>query len=583
MPIRQPIVSVLGHVDHGKTTILDTIRGSCVADREFGRITQHIGATEIPLDTIKEFCGALMVPNTIIPGLLFIDTPGHHSFTTLRARGGALADLAVLVIDIMEGLMPQTIESLHILKRYKTPFIIAINKVDRINGWSPVGGCCFADTLSSQSEKVLAVLDDKLYKIVGQLVGEGYTGDRYDRISDFTQIIAMVPICARSGDGMADLLMLLVGLAQRFLAEQLETETEESPGEGTVLEVKEEKGLGTTLDTILHSGRIAYGDTIVVGGKGEPIVTKVKALLKPRPLDEIRDPRERFLKVDIVTAAAGVKIVAQNLDRVVSGSPVRVANGDTFDIVQAVREETEITIPLSEQGIIVKADAIGSLEAISSELVKAEIPINRAEVGDVSRRDVVDAATMRDPYNKTILAFNVKILPDGEEMLRETDAMILSDNIIYKLLEDYEKCRKDMTCSLDEKARGEIVHPGKFRVLPDCIFRVSKPAVVGIRVNGGRVRVGQEILRDDGRVIGNIQSIQTDKKTVSELKTGEEAAIAITKVTVGRQLREDDVLFVNIPEPHARKLRAISLNMDEQDIFETIKVIKRRDNKFWGM
>jgi len=583
MPIRQPIVSVLGHVDHGKTTILDTLRGSCVADRECGKITQHIGATEIPLETIKEFCGKLMIPNTIIPGLLFIDTPGHHSFTTLRARGGALADLGVLTIDIMEGLKPQTIESLNILKKYKTPFVVALNKVDRINGWITSEGSCLADTLEGQSEKVLEVLDAKLYKLVGELFREGYNADRYDKILDFTKTIAIVPTCARTGDGMADLFMMLVGLAQRFLQEQLETEMEEGLGEGTVLEVKEEKGLGTTLDCIIYSGIIRYGDTIVVGGKGEPIVTKVKALLKPKPLDEIRDPQERFNHVDSVTAAAGVKIAALNLDRVVSGSPIRVAEGDLDEILEAVRMETEVTIPLADQGIIVKADAIGSLEAISSELIKLDIDINRAEVGDVSRRDVVDASTMQDPYNKTILAFNVKILGDAEEMLRETEVKLLSDNIIYKLLEDYVKCRKDMECSLDVIAREEIVHPGKFRVLPDCIFRVSKPAVVGVRVLGGRIRVGHEVLRSDGRAIGKIKSIQADKKNLSEIKAGEEAAIAISKVTVGRQLKEDDVLFINIPEGHAKKLLKIPLNMDEDDILETVKTIKRRDNKFWGM
>ncbi len=583
MPIRQPIVSVLGHVDHGKTTILDTLRGSCVADRECGRITQHIGATEIPLETIKEFCGKLMIPNTTIPGLLFIDTPGHHSFTTLRARGGALADLAVLTVDVMEGLKPQTIESLNILKKYKTPFVVALNKVDRINGWITSGGSCFADTLGGQSEKVIEVLDQKLYKLVGELFREGYNADRYDKILDFTKTIALVPTCARTGDGMADLLMILVGLAQRFLQEELETEMEEGLGEGTVLEVKEEKGLGTTLDSIIYSGIIRYGDTIVVGGKGEPIVTKVKALLKPKPLDEIRDPQERFNHVESVTAASGVKIAALNLDRVVSGSPIKVAQGDLNEILEAVRRETEVTIPLADQGIIVKADAIGSLEAISSELEKLEIDINRAEVGDVSRRDVVDASTMQDPYNKTILAFNVKILTDAEEMLRDTDVKLLNDNIIYKLLEDYVECRKNMECSLDVKAREEIVHPGKFRVLPDCIFRVSKPAVVGVRVLGGRIRVGHEVLRTDGRAIGKIKSIQSDKKNLSEIKTGEEAAIAISKVTVGRQLREDDVLYINIPEAHAKKLRGIPLNADEEDILETVKTIKRRENKFWGM
>jgi len=583
MSIRQPIVCVLGHVDHGKTTILDTLRGSSVADRECGKITQHIGATDVPLETIKELCGKLMIPDAIIPGLLFIDTPGHSSFTTLRARGGALADIAVLTVDIIEGLKPQTIESLKILKEHKTPFVVALNKVDRINGWVSTHGSCFADSLKSQSDKVLEVLDLKLYNLVGQLSREGYDADRYDRILDFTKTIAIVPTCARSGEGIADLLTILIGLAQRFMQEQLETKMEEGLGEGTVLEVKEEKGLGTTLDCIIYSGIIKYGDTIVVGGKGEPIVTKVKALLKPNPLAEMRDSRERFNHVNFVTAAAGVKIVALNFDRVLPGSPIKVVGENIDEILEAVRMETKVTIPLSDRGIILKADVIGSLEAISLELAKLNIDINRAEVGDVSRRDIVDADTQDDLYNKTILAFNVKILGDAEEMLQNTNVKVLNDTIIYKLLDDYAEYRKNMEHSLDVKAREEIVHPGKFKVLSDCIYRLSKPAVVGVRVLGGQMRVGHKILRSDGRVIGKIKSIQDDKKNLSEIKSGQKAAIAISKVTVGRHLKEEDVLFINIPEPHAKKLLDISLNADEIDILETVKTIKRREKKFWGM
>ena len=266
MRIRQPIVSVLGHVDHGKTTLLDYIRGgTTVADREAGRITQHIGATEVPLETICAICEPLMGSKTLeIPGLLFIDTPGHHAFTTLRARGGALADLAVLIIDIYEGFKPQTIESLTILKQYKTPFLVAANKIDRINGWESQKDKSFLESFGMQTKEVQEVLDNMLYKLIGEFTDRGFQSDRYDRVKDFTKNIAIVPICARSGEGISDLLMILGGLAQRFLEDQLETE-ETGPAEGTVLEVKEERGLGLTIDTIIYNGSIKSTDTIIVG------------------------------------------------------------------------------------------------------------------------------------------------------------------------------------------------------------------------------------------------------------------------------------------------------------------------------
>ena len=390
MIIRQPIVSVLGHVDHGKTTLLDHIRGTTVADREAGKITQHIGATEVPLETITDICGNLLTNRDLkIPGLLFIDTPGHHAFTTLRARGGVLADIAVLIIDIVEGIKPQTLESINILKQHKTPFVIAANKIDRINGWESLNDQCYMDNFNHQIKEVQDVLEDMIYKLIGAVYEEGLQAERYDRIEDFAKTVAIIPISAKTGDGIQDLLMVLIGLAQRFLEAQLETE--EGPGEGTILEVKEERGLGTMIDTIIYNGIIRKNDTIVVGtSTNEPIVTKVKALLKPKPLDEIRDPRERFNSVNEVTAAAGVKISAQNLTDVIAGAPVRVVKGSVEEVTEEVKKELQIGIETAEDGVIVKADAIGSLEAIGFELKNLDFQIKQAEVGDVA--DVSDAA-----------------------------------------------------------------------------------------------------------------------------------------------------------------------------------------------
>ncbi|MBU3901906.1 MAG: translation initiation factor IF-2, partial [Candidatus Thermoplasmatota archaeon] len=445
--IRQPIVSVLGHIDHGKTQLLDSIRGSTVIEREAGRITQHIGATEVPIDVIYRICGSLLGRKRFtFPGLLFIDTPGHQAFTTLRARGGALSDLAVLVVDINEGFKPQTVESLNILKRYKTPFVVAANKIDLINGWVSEKKP-FAESYKKQVERAMDVVDEKIYEIVGKIYNYGFSSERYDRVADFTKNIAIVPISAKTGEGIQDLLMVLVGLAQRFLEKQLKTE--EGPGEGTVLEVKEEKGLGPTVDVIIYNGSVKQGDTIVLGGIDRPIVTKVKALLKPKPLDEIRDPTERFKSVKNVSAASGVKISGKHLEDVIAGAPLKVVVNNMDEVVRSIQSECKIVIETEEDGVVVKADAIGSLEGLAFELKNKGVPIKKAEVGDVSRRDVTEASTVSDPLRRAVLGFNVKVLPD----VKEGQAKLFVNNIIYKLLDDYEEWCIKRKAELEKEKR----------------------------------------------------------------------------------------------------------------------------------
>ncbi len=583
MKIRQPIVSVLGHVDHGKTTLLDKIRGGAVASREAGKITQHIGATEVPIDTIREICGDLMKGKKFtVPGLLFIDTPGHYSFTTLRSRGGALADIAVLVIDIMEGIKPQTMESVNILRRNRTPFVVAVNKIDRLAGWRSKEQRNFHEAYANQSEHVQSKFDETIYNLIGKLYAEGLPCDRYDKITDFQKNIALVPISAKHGEGIPDLLLILIGLAQRYLEKQLETE--EGPAEGTILEVKEEKGLGTTIDVIIHHGTLNKGDTIVIGTTHNAVVTKVKALLSPKPLDEIRDPRDQFDLSDSVSAAAGVKISAQNLEGVIAGAPLKVVESDLESTVEEIQSEMKLEIKTEDEGVTVKGDAIGSLEALAFELKEKEIPIKKAEVGDVSKRDVIEAATVTEPLRRVILAFNVKVLPDAkEEMERCGGAVVFQSPIIYKLMDDYEQWIEKRKLELDKQVRGEVTHPGMFKVLPDCVFRVSKPAIIGVRVLAGRIRPGQGILRSDGKVVGRIKSIQSEGKSVKEAIAGEEIAISVDGVTVGRQLCVEDLLYVDIPGDDYRCLCKSDLNVDEKEILDKVCGIKRKENQFWGM
>jgi translation initiation factor 5B len=582
MANRQPIVSVLGHVDHGKTSLLDYIRGTSVMKREAGFITQHIGATEVPLEHIEKVCKQLMGSRKFnVPGLLFIDTPGHQSFTSLRARGGSLADIAVLVVDINEGPKPQTLESINILKRFKTPFIIALNKIDMTDGWISQPGRPFVLSEKAQTEEAKDRLNNRLYEVVGLLNNNGLPAERYDRIDDFTKTIALVPVSAKTGEGVPDLLLVLIGLAQRFLEGQLTTE--EGPARGTILEVKEEKGLGPTIDVIIYSGTLQKGDTVALGTRGKPLITKVKAILKPRPLDEIRDPRDKFDSVKEITAAAGVKLMCQSLEGVLAGGPLRAIVGDQSEVVEEVTAETRVDIPVVDAGVMIKADALGSLEALAFEAQKAEIPIRKYEVGDVSKRDLIEVGAYNDPLHKVILGFNIKVLPDAKEAQANSQAKVFLNDVVYGLIEDYQKWVAEEKRKAELAKRALTSFPGKFRLLPNCVFRVSKPAIVGVRVLGGRIRNGQRVIDRDGNEVGKIKSLRTGEEVLKEAISGAEVAIAIDGPTVGRQINVDDILYIDILESEIKNLADYDLNVDEKMVLEELKAIKRKTDPFWGM
>jgi len=579
---RQPIVSVLGHVDHGKTSLLDFIRGSTVAAREAGAITQHIGATEVPIEAIYSMCGALLGGKKFsVPGLLFIDTPGHHAFTTLRTRGGSLADLAILVIDINEGFRPQTHESITILRQYKTPFIIAANKIDAINGWQRSDDVTI-NRLQSQRPMTKTLFETKLYELIGIIYDKGFESDLYFNIKDFRKSIPIIPLSAKTGEGVPELLMVLVGLAQRFLEEQLISET--GAGKGTVLEVKEDVGLGTTVDAIIYSGVLKKEDTIVFGTRNEPLVTKIKALLKPKPMDEIRDPRERFSSVKEVHAACGIKISAPNLDLVVPGAPVRVVHDDEAELIQEIKSQSQVNIELDKDGLYIKGDTIGSLEALVKESREKGIDIRKVEIGSISRRDIMETAAVNNPLERVIFAFNVKILPEAKEELANADVTVFNEDVIYTIIENYDSWLAKKKEELEKKRREDYTHPGMIKFLPEYVFRVSHPAVIGVRVLGGRIKIEMKLIDQDGKIIGSIKGLQLDNKPIAEALQGAEVAISIDGVTVGRQIKGGDIFFTDIPESDAKKLLLMDvLNEDEKDVLNKILDIKRKTNKFWGM
>ena len=590
MKIRSPIVSVLGHVDHGKTTLLDYIRGSTIADREAGGITQHIGATEIPNDTIEEICGNFISRLTIkdlIPGLFFIDTPGHAAFTSLRKRGGALADLAVLIVDINDGFKPQTYEALNILKMYKTPFIVVANKIDMLFGWESHEGASFKESFSKQATSVQQNLDTKVYEIVGTLHKEGFQSERFDRVSNFASQISIIPISARSGEGIIEVLAMLLGLAQEYLTEQLEI-NEDAPAKGTVLEIKEEVGLGLTIDSIIYDGVLRTNDEIaLMTSSNEVLTTKIRSILRPLPLEEMRDSKKKFQKFDEVVAAAGIKIAAPNLDDVVSGSPLRVLSDNENVEEEILKEIEDITISTEDEGILVKADTLGSLEAIVKLLRELEIPIREADIGDVNRRDIINSkiALNENDAHGAIIAFNVGVNANSIDDLESSEVKLFEGDVIYQIIEDYEAWIDEIEQAKKKAFYDAIIKPAKFMSLPKLVFRQSKPAIIGIESISGTIKQGQTLINKNGEYVGVIVSMEDKGETLPSIPRGQRVAMAIKDAIVGKHFDEGDELYVDVPEKHYKFIEREFKDKLTEDEFETLYEfieIKRKQDPDWG-
>jgi len=581
MKIRQPIVTVLGHVDHGKTKLLDRIRGTTVAEKEAGAITQHIGATAMPIDLINKISGKLMKQygfEVTLPGLLFIDTPGHAAFTSLRERGGSIADLAVLVVDITQGFQPQTIEAISILKAFKTPFVVAANKIDLISGWESKPGE-FSENAKMQSQRAIELLDEKVYAIVGKLHGLGFQSERFDRCTDFRKQVPIVPLSAKVGEGLPELLMLLTGLSQRFLEKKLTIE-ENEPGKGTILEVKEEKGLGKTIDVILYSGVIRVNDKIALGGTKQVLETKVRALLMPKPLQEIRvASAEKFLNVKEVNAAAGVKIAAPGLDEALAGSPLLVeAVGGEKQLIE--KEIASIKRETGGVGPVLKADTLGSLEAMIVLLSSdAKIRPKSAGIGEVTRHDVMEALAEKekDFLKAVVFAFNVRVEEGAASEAEKHKVPVFSGNVVYSLIEDYNKWVQQQCEEKKRDAMARLTLPVKMRFMQGFIFRHSKPAVIGVKVLEGKLRPGIRVLNEKGEVIGTIEAVQVQGKSIEQAAKGQEIAVSISGATVGRSLKENFLLFSFIPARQFDELHSIGcLNADELELLEEIQKIESK-------
>ncbi|MGD1838092.1 MAG: translation initiation factor IF-2 [Nitrososphaeraceae archaeon] len=606
MNLRQPVVVVLGHVDSGKTSLLDKIRGTGVQSREAGGITQHIGASFFPMETIKNITGKLYTSlsksEEQIPGLLFIDTPGHEVFANLRSRGGSAADIAIVVADVNKGFEPQTIESIEILKKRKVPFVVALNKVDMLSGWNksgisykkknktksiPIG--FITEELKQQNKDIIDLLDEKIYTVVGSLSTLGYVSEAFWRIKEFDKEVAIVPVSAISGTGIPELMTVLVGLTQQYMKQRLERRDDYS--RGIVLEINEEVGLGPSANIILLDGKIKQGDTVILGKRDQVITTKIKALLLPKPLDEMRDPKDKFLSVKEVISAAGLKIVSQDLEGVLAGSPIYVVNSieEQQKLKPIIESEIKDSIisNVNSTGVILKCDTIGSLEAIVDMLKKENISIQTADIGHITRRDIIASSAVKekDRYLGVVLGFNVKVLDDAQRESTERDIQIFNEKIIYNLVRNYTDWVQYQKDHADSIIFNEIPPICKFQFLKGFVFRRNDPAVFGAEILIGKLRQKMQIINENGKKIGIVHQIQDKGKTIDSANKGMQIAVSIRGPTIGRQINEDDIFYTDLNSRQAKLLIerfSHRLNEEESEVFNNILKLKRSNDSAFG-
>ncbi|KAK8869983.1 hypothetical protein IAR55_000553 [Kwoniella newhampshirensis] len=541
--LRSPICCILGHVDTGKTKLLDKIRQTSVQEGEAGGITQQIGATFFPRSAIEEKTTVVNKGGDYkvqIPGLLIIDTPGHESFTNLRTRGSSLCNIAILVVDITHGLEPQTIESLNLLRQGKTPFIVALNKIDRMYGWqaTPNGG--FRESFNAQSSSVKSEFDDRVRKTKLAFAEQGLNAEIFDENKNLGRNISLVPTSAITGEGIPDMLMLLVKLTQERMNANLMYISEL---ECTLLEVKVIEGLGTTIDVVLSNGVMREGDRIVLCGTDGPIVTTVRALLTPQPMREMR-VKSAYVHHKEVKAALGVKISAPGLEKAIAGAKLYVAQDD--DEVEAYKDLAmeDLTslarfVTKSGKGVWVQASTLGSLEALLTFLEQMKIPVFNFGIGPIHKSTIVKSGTMLDkaPEYAVILAFDVQIEKEAQELAQKAGIKIFSAMIIYHLFDAFTKYMSEVQEAKRKEAAPNAVWPVKLKILK--AFAHRDPIILGCDIIEGTMRVGTpmgvvKVDKETGKreivTLGKITSIEINHKPFEIVKKSQIGAGAAVKI-----------------------------------------------------
>ncbi|KAK2758183.1 hypothetical protein FQN54_004027 [Arachnomyces sp. PD_36] len=589
--LRSPICCILGHVDTGKTKLLDKVRQTNVQEGEAGGITQQIGATYFPVEALTQKTSVVNKDGKFefkVPGLLVIDTPGHESFSNLRSRGSSLCNIAILVVDIMHGLEPQTLESMKLLRDRKTPFIVALNKIDRLYGWKKIDNNGFQDSLAMQNKGCQNEFKERVKNTKLAFAEQGFNSELYWENKSMAKNVSLVPTSAHTGEGVPDMLKLLVELTQERMTNKLMYLSEV---ECTVLEVKVIEGLGTTIDVVLSNGVLREGDRVVMCGLNGAITTNIRALLTPAPLKELR-LKSQYVHNKEVKAALGVKIAANDLEQAIAGSRLLVVGPD--DDEESLQEEVMSDLEnlfsktsKDQRGVTVQASTLGSLEALLEFLRVSKIPVANISIGPVYKRDVLMAGTMLEKAKQfaVMLCFDVKVDKEAQAYADEIGVKIFTADIIYHLFDDFTKHMAQIAEQKKEESKLLAVFPCVLR--PVAVFNKKDPIVIGVDVIEGNLRLLTPIAAVKTNPVtgvkevfnlGRVHSIEREHKQIPICKKGQPSvAIKIegpNQPLYGRQLEEKDTLYSLISRASIDTLKEFyrsDVSMDEWGLIKKLK------------
>ncbi|KAL5113989.1 eukaryotic translation initiation factor 5B [Pleosporales sp. CAS-2024a] len=589
--LRSPICCILGHVDTGKTKLLDKIRQTNVQEGEAGGITQQIGATYFPVAALEKKTAVVNKDNEFVfnvPGLLIIDTPGHESFTNLRSRGSSLCNIAILVIDIMHGLEPQTIESMKLLRDRRTPFIVALNKIDRLFGWKKIDNNGFVDSFNLQKQSVQAEFEERWAFVRTQLQEQGFNSELFHQNKNMSKYVSVCPTSAHTGEGIPDMIKLIVKLTQERLTNNLMYLSEV---ECTVLEVKVIEGLGTTIDVILSNGVLHEGDRIVLCGNPEPIVTNIRALLTPAEMKELR-VKSQYVHNKEVKAAMGIKISADGLDTAIAGSRLLVVgpDDDEEDLMDEVMGDLAhllSKVSKTGRGVSVQASTLGSLEALLEFLRVSKIPVSTISIGPVYRKDVLRAGIMLEKAKEyaVMLCFDVKVDKEAKAYADEIGVKIFEADIIYHLFDKFTAHMKQLEEQRKEESKMLAVFPCILK--PVAVFNKKDPIVIGVDVVDGNLKMTTPICAVKKNPatgvkevinLGRVTSIERDHKQITVCKKGQPSvAVKIegpNQPMYGRHLEEGDTLYSALSRKSIDTLKEFfrsDVSMDEWRLIKDLK------------
>jgi len=474
---RPPIVTIMGHVDHGKTTLLDYIRSSHVVDNEFGGITQHIGAYQI---------------NTNGNKITFIDTPGHAAFTEMRARGASVTDIVIIIVAADDGVMPQTKEAVEHAKSAKVPIIVAVNKIDKPN---------------ANPDKIMTEMAEL------NITPEAWGGD-----------VPFINISAHTGEGIDNLLETILAISEV-------NELKANPSRyavGSVIESRQDKNVGGIASLLILNGTLRLGDPIVVG------TTYGKVRTMRNDMGEAITFADPGMPVEITglneNPSAGDKFMAFETEKEAKEvAEKRLINAKENkykkDVISLDDLFSKINDGQKEINVVLKADVRGSEEAVKNSLLKIDVEgvkinVIRSGIGTITESDIV----LANASNAIVIGFNVSPTSVTKEMAKEYNVDIRLYTIIYKCIEEIELAMKGM---LDPEFVEKINGSAEIRK----IFKFSKVGnIAGCYITEGLVKnnVGARLIRD-GVIIydGKISSIQREKDSVKEVKKGFECGITL--------------------------------------------------------